>query len=230
MRCCSAAQASDNCVIAFLGEICIKLPDAKEIEWCVHADELVGIGANSLLPAERCDRRGEHHARRAVRTGDLTGCASGGPGSDAVIDDHCDLAGKRLTRTTCPIPRGAGFHLSLLPRFDRGEFLLRDAGLADDLGVDNPDPVLARRAHAQFRLEWRAELADDDDIQWRVKCSGDLRSDTNAAARQAQDNNRLAAKVLKPPGKLSARVITISESHDTSLKLPQRRQLAETGH
>jgi hypothetical protein len=221
LQCCSAPQASDNSVIAFLGEICIKLADAEEIEWCVHADELVGIGADSVLPAEWCDRRGEHHARCAVRSGDLAGGARGGSGCDAVIDDDRDLADKRLAGTICPVALGACRYLGLLSLPDGGQLLIRDAGGVDDLGIDDPDPVLAHRAHAQFRLERRAELSDDDDIQWCAKCPGNLGCDTNAAARQAQDNSRLAAQVLKPRGELPACVVTISESHDTSLKLPR---------
>src|SRR5215469_987177 len=155
-----AFQALDDLVIACLREVHVELPDAKEVGWRLHAHELVGIGADSPLPARWCDGHGEYHAGRTMRPRDLTRRAGCGSRSDAVIDYHGDPPGQRLPVTTGTVALGAGFHLSLLPRRDRGQFLLTDPDLADDLGIYDLDSILPGCAHAEFRLERCAELAD----------------------------------------------------------------------
>ena len=182
----------------------------------VQADQLVGLRADPRLPPGRRDGHGEHHPRRPLRPGDLAGGPGRGPGGDAVIDHHRDPPIQRLARPPDPVPRGAGFHRSLLPRLDRRELVLRHPGRVHDLGVDDPHPVLPDRAHAQLGLERHPELPHDDDIQRRAQRPRHLKRDRDAAPRQAQDNDRLAPQVPQPGGKPPPRIITIGENHHDS--------------
>src|SRR6266702_3308943 len=49
---------------------------------------------------------------------------------------------RRPARPRGPVPPGAGVRLGLLPRLDGREHVLRYPGQVNDLGVDDPHPVL----------------------------------------------------------------------------------------
>jgi hypothetical protein len=86
----------------------------------------------------------------------------------------------------------------------------------DDLGVDDPHPVLSDRAHAQLGLERHPELAHDDHVQRRAQRLRHLERDRDPAPRQAKDNDGLAPQVPEPGGKPPSRIITIGENHHDS--------------
>ena len=87
-------------------------------------------------------------------------------------------------------------------------------GLADDLPVDDPDPVFTDCAHAQLALEWRTELADDNDIQRRAQRPGHLQRDGDTASRQAKHDHRLVSQVFQPRSQPLPRIHAVDEKHD----------------
>ncbi len=107
--------------------------------------------------------------------------------------------------------------LSPLELLDPGELPLGDAFGPDHLVVDDPDTVLADRAHGQFRLGGQADLADQDDVQRGIQRPGDLIGHRDPPAGQAEHHaarsphyRRLAGQQAgqPPPG-----VRAIEEGH-----------------
>jgi hypothetical protein len=86
----------------------------------------------------------------------------------------------------------------------------------DDLGVDDPHPVLPDRAHAQLGPERHPELAHHDDIQRRAKRPRHLERDRHAAPRQAEHDDGLTPQVPQPGGTPPPGIITIGENHNNS--------------
>jgi hypothetical protein len=207
-------QAGEDLLVGHLGELGVELPDGEESPGRADADQLVGVGADPGPPPGRRDGHGQHDPGRPLRPGDLAGGPGRGPGRDAVIDHHRHPPIQPLAGPPSPVAGGPGVHCGLLPRLDVRDLIPRYPGLTDDLGAQDPHPVLPDHAHAQLRPEQYPELTHHDDIQRRAKRPGHLERDRDPAARQAQDNDRLALQVPQPDSKPPPGIITIGENHD----------------
>ena len=103
------------------------------------------------------------------------------------------------------------FQFGSLAGLNSGDLLPRDHGLAHNLPVDDPHPILTDRTHGQLRLEGDPELADHDHIQRRTQRQGHLQRHRDPAAWQAKHHQRLPAQMLQFRGQPPARIGTISE-------------------
>ena len=95
----------------------------------------------------------------------------------------------------------------------------------DHFIVEDPHAVFADRAHAQLGLERDAEFADDDYIKGRTEGPGNLKGDRNSASGKTEHNDRLASKVLQPPGKTPSGIYTIDKGHVRLPTFASRRSL-----
>ena len=103
--------------------------------------------------------------------------------------------------------------LGALGRLDGGELLGAGPDGRDDVVVEDAHAALADRPHAELLVPGRAELAHDDHVERCAEGAGDLGGDGHAAARQAEHDDVVAAKVVErrrqpPPG-----VDAIGEPH-----------------
>jgi hypothetical protein len=100
-----------------------------------------------------------------------------------------------------------------LGALDRGR---RRPEFADHPVVEHADAAGRDRAHRQFLVARRAELADQEHVQGRAQRPRHLVPDRHAAARQRQYDHVVAAReVAEPPGQLPARFDPIPEHHGT---------------
>src|SRR5581483_175826 len=65
-----------------------------------------------------------------------------------------------------------------------------------DLLIDDANASRGDRPHGEFRLRWRAQLTDDEDVERSVERLRDLVSDRNAAARQREHDRLFAGAFL----------------------------------
>ena len=75
--------------------------------------------------------------------------------------------------------------------------------------VEHPHAVLADGAESQLGLKRHAELAHHEDVKRRLQCLGDLEGHRHPAARQAKDDDVLAAKRIQALRQLASSVDTI---------------------
>ena len=69
------------------------------------------------------------------------------------------------------------------------------------------------RAHGKFRLQGRADLAHQDQIERRLQPIGDLGRDRNATARQRQDHGMTVLVFRQSCGQLMAGIISVLKQH-----------------
>jgi hypothetical protein len=121
-----------------------------------------------------------------------------GRGGDAVVDHDRGLPGESDAGPVATEAPRSSFQLGSLALFNLGQLGVGDMGELHDLVVDDPDSVLADRAHPQLGLEGHTELAHHDHIERRVERLRDLEGHRHAAARKAQHHDVLAPQMLQP--------------------------------
>ena len=83
------------------------------------------------------------------------------------------------------------------------------SAVAHDGVVDHPHAALADGAEGQLGLERHAELAHHKHVERGLQCLSDLESHRHPAARQAEDDDVLAAERIQALCQLASSVDTI---------------------
>ena len=115
-------------------------------------------------------------------------------------------------------PPGPTLELDAFASLHFGQFTAGHTSEADDLVVDDAHAILADRTHTELRLEGHAELANHDDVKWRIECPCNFVGDRHAAPGQAEHHHR-AMQMLQPRGKTTPGVGTIDKGHNDLLPL-----------
>ena len=178
-------QALDYLLIGRLREICIELRHAEEGLWRVHTHELVGVACKTIGQITWRHGYSENDAGRATRPGYLTRGSGSRPGSYSVIDYNDSRTVDRHRNSTTPVAPGSSLQLDPLPLLHRSHVFRRDARHPDDLTIEDPNVILPDGTHTQLRLEGHPELADHDDVEWRIQRRSDFRRDRYPSPREA---------------------------------------------
>ena len=195
----SAIEAGHDLLVRRLVEVAVGHPDAEERLDGADADQLIGHPGQLLCPPSRRDGDGQHDAGRPLGPDHLTRGASGRAGRDPVIDHDHGTAREARPRPVVSEAQSPTVELDSLASLDHRELCLADTGGFDHLGVDDARPVFADRPHGQLRFERHAELAYEDDVEWRVEGQCDLQGHRDTAAGQPDDDDIGAAEALQPP-------------------------------
>ena len=204
-----AIEQRDHLVVGGLGEVAVTLPDGEEERRRLQTHHLVGVPGEPRDDVVRADRNRQHHPARPVRAGDLACRLGGGAGRDAVIDDHGDPPRQRDPVMTAAEAFRAASQFDPLLAFDRVHVVAVEVGLAHNRIVEHPHAVLADGAEGQFGLKRHAEFAHHEDVERRLQCLGDLEGHRHPAARQAEDDDVLAAQIFQTLRQLASGVDTI---------------------
>ena len=70
-----------------------------------------------------------------------------------------------------------------------------DPELTDEVFTEHTHAARRDRAHGQLRMTGNAELADEEDVERRIKFLRDLERDRDAAARQPKHDDVVPAGV-----------------------------------
>ena len=204
-----AIEQRDDLVVGGLGEVAVTLPDREEERRRLQAHHLVGVPGEPRDDVVRADRNRQHHLARPVRAGNLACRLGGGSGGDAVIDDHGDPPRQRDPVTAAAEAFRAASQFDPLLAFDRVHVVAVEVCLAHDGVVEHPHAVLADGAEGQFGLKRHTELAHHKDVERGPQCLGDLKGHRHAAARQAENDDVLAAERIQTLRQLASSVDTI---------------------
>lgn len=113
---------------------------------------------------------------------------------------------------------GPALQLGPLLGFDRGHFLVPEAGVSYDGTVDYPHAALADGTEGKLGAKGHSKLAYQEHIEGGSQRLGDLDGNRNSASRQAKNHYILTAQKLQPRRQLPSGVDTISELlHASSL-------------
>ena len=107
-------------------------------------------------------------------------------GCDAIVDDDRATVREVVARSRAAYRTQQAIEVASFAPLDLGELFLGEPSGSADLAVHDHHAVLADGAHGQFGLAGNTELADDDHVQRRADCRGDLGSNGNPTARQPE--------------------------------------------
>jgi hypothetical protein len=225
-----ASQARGNLCVCRLPEIVVELADREEGWRGRHADLLVGVVADPGLPPGGRDRHGQHDPRRAESPGYLARGPGRRAGGYAVVDDYGDPAAERPPLPAAAVAQRAALDLLAFALLGGRELTWRGDGVPYGLRVHHPHTVFADGTERELGLEWRTELAHDDDVQRGAEGVRDLGGNWHPAARQAEHDNVAARQVREPGSQLLASVGAIFEQHGPPSTIPARTAAGEPGH
>ena len=164
-----ARENGDGLFVLDLAEVGVEHADGAEARRRCEADEIVGFAPQRRQRLARGDGNGERQRLRAAAADRLQRGARGRAGGDAVVDEDGGAAGDLDARPIADEPPPRVFELGARALRRRREGALVDSGGADDRFVARDDRRLAldQRAHRQFRLPRRADLAHQHDVERR---------------------------------------------------------------
>jgi hypothetical protein len=106
----------------------------------------------------------------------------------------------------------AALQLRLLAGGNPVDLLERNVVAAQQRLVDHPEAAARNRARGELGISGHAELANEEDVQRRVKSRRHLIGDRDTAARERQDDHvRPGREDLQLAGKNAAALAAISE-------------------
>jgi hypothetical protein len=98
---------------------------------------------------------------------------------------------------------------------DLGEIRRRDGAELQHIVVEYPRAVFADRAHRDFGLARKAELADDEHIERRIECLGHLGGDRYPAPWESEHHRSIEFPSCERLGETSTRVAAVREALHT---------------
>ena len=184
-----AGEVAAHLVIGRLPEIVIPETDGVKRFRSLGADHLVDDVAHRFADRARGDRhRADDPGRVSFAQGERS-CPQRRSGGQTVVDENDRLAGDIGGRLGSPVQALAAGKLAPLVGLDRVDGLSRNAELADRILVQDAQSTGGNRAHGQLFMAGDAELADEEGIEGRVECRGDLGGDRNAATRKPEHDD-----------------------------------------
>jgi hypothetical protein len=168
-------------------EVHVPPADGEERFRRLQRDDLVGFSGQRGDGVGWCNWNCEHDARRAALACDADGGASSPAGCEAVVDDDHRATCQRDSRAPTSQARRSPLHLGPLSSLDLGQLCVGHTRLAQHLGVQDTDPVLADRAHPQLGLERDAQFSHHQHVERCVERTRHLERHRHAAAREPED-------------------------------------------
>ena len=175
-------------------EVGVDLPDRFERRRHRRAHHNVGLAAELATGRRRADRNRDHNTRRMRGTHRADGREHACAGGDPVVDDD----GDHILR----VRRGPVASVGLLAAVELLGFAVD--GVAQRLSlmpgfyhvvIDHEATAAGEGAHRELLPLRHAELADQEDIQWRPQRCGDFPGDRDAAACQPEDQQVVSALI-----------------------------------
>ena len=193
----SLIEESPDLRVAGLPKVQIPLTDCTERPRPDQADDTVGQWFELPARGLRSHRHGDDDSGRVAFAKSLDRGPHRRTRREAVVDqDH------RATRGIGGRPAVtkqalATLELGLFTRRRGPDQGHRHAQGLDDLWVQDKNPARGDGAHGKLLVAGQAQLADDQDVERCVKCSGHLERNRNPAAREPQHEDIGAAAVLE---------------------------------
>jgi hypothetical protein len=179
-------QQLADLLIRRLSEVLVPVADSVKGFRGDRADDLVDFCFQLFASLGRGGRYRHDDMGGPVLPQRHDGCAHRSAGRQTVIDQDHSTTTHIERRTTAAVSTLAPRQLLAFLCSDSVDYVVRNAQILDDLIVQDPQAAGRNRTHGQLFVPGDAKLADDKDVQRRVKRLGHFKRDRHAAARQRQ--------------------------------------------
>lgn len=191
------------------------VPKSNGVKWfrCHCADNFVDYGSEVIASARRRCGHGDDYACGPLDLERGNRCAHGRACREAIVHENDRLSGDSRCRTRVPV---CGFAASQFFDFARRSLfydVFRNPECVDYVIVHHAHIAARDGAHSQFLAVGDAELADNEDIERRIKSDRNLECHWHAAPRQSEDQYiRLPSVVLQRLSKEAAGLYSVPEA------------------
>jgi hypothetical protein len=205
-----AVEQFTHFFVGGLRKVLVPSADGMEGFGSASAHDLFDFGAELIAGVARANGHRHGYGGGMAQAQRADGGAHARAGGEAVVDENngvvFEVGGRAVT--AIGFFTSAQFFLlfadgGLDPTFGHAEvlddFLIKDAHAAGSDGT-----------HGQFFIAWRAQFADDKDIERSAESASDFKGDGHTAAREGEHNDiGLAGVMHQLPGQESASVESI---------------------
>jgi hypothetical protein len=206
-----AMQEIADFLVRRLREIDIPLPDGGEALWRTGADDFVGQFRKLSTSLRRTDGYRDDDPRWPFGAHRFNSSFHRGARRQAIVDQNDDATAQIGWRPGVAIRALTPLKLSLFFARDVFNRSLGSPVPGHDVIVQHSDTARRDGAHGQFGMAGKAQLSDQEHIEWRIECSSYFVPDRNTPAWECQhDDITAASELVEVRRKLSTGIASIA--------------------
>ncbi len=190
------------------------VPRANRVQelWRLHDRDLIGLCSDPRDGFIGRDRGRNNHVMSARLTRRPDGSHHCGARREPVVDEHYGPAAQVQRRQAAAIGTFAALNFGQLPLRKSFEMSIKPVSTTT-ARLTHEDPARSNRTDRELRLARHADLAHDENIDWRMQGIRHLASNRNASPGKREHQNRRLQLQFQNDGRQStARLGAIHEA------------------